>query len=36
MQKNKAKQIVVNFYNKDNLRNNKIAIAKKKRFRLIK
>ncbi len=36
MQRNEVKQTIVDFYSKDNLRNNKIAITKKKRLRLIK
>jgi len=36
MRRNKVKQIVVNFYNKGNLRSDKIATTKKKKLRLIK
>ncbi len=32
MQRNKIKQIVINFYNKNNLRSNKITIVEKKDF----
>ena len=36
MRRNKIKQIIVNFYNKDNSRNNKITIIKNNKLRLIK
>jgi len=34
--RNKIKQTIINFYNKDNLRSDKIATIKKKKLRLIK
>ncbi len=36
MRRNKIKQTIINFYNKDNLRSDKIATIKKKKLRLIK
>ena len=36
MRRNKVKQTIVNFYNKDNLRSDKITTIKKKKLQLIK